>query len=38
MESDTKTTLLHQWHIEQGANMAQFGGYDMPLWLSLIHI
>ncbi|MDT8379852.1 MAG: aminomethyltransferase family protein [Desulfotignum sp.] len=27
-----KTTPLHPWHIDAGANMADFGGYDMPLW------
>ncbi|QTA78277.1 Glycine cleavage system, aminomethyltransferase protein T [Desulfonema limicola] len=27
-----KKTLLNQWHKSQGANMAEFGGYDMPLW------
>ena len=32
MEKETKRTLLHGWHLKQGANMAQFGGYDMPLW------
>jgi aminomethyltransferase len=26
------TTPLHAWHVGQGANMAAFGGYDMPLW------
>ncbi|MGW8193705.1 MAG: aminomethyltransferase family protein [Desulforhopalus sp.] len=32
MSADIKTTLLHDWHIENGANMAAFGAYDMPLW------
>lgn len=32
MNADIKTTLLHDWHIENGANMAAFGAYDMPLW------
>ncbi|MFO7989756.1 MAG: aminomethyltransferase family protein [Desulfotignum sp.] len=27
-----KTTPLHPWHMNAGANMADFGGYDMPLW------
>jgi glycine cleavage system T protein (aminomethyltransferase) len=27
-----KTTPLHQWHLSSGANMADFGGYHMPLW------
>lgn len=25
-------TLLYEWHLDQGANMAPFGGYLMPLW------
>jgi glycine cleavage system T protein (aminomethyltransferase) len=32
MEKEVKMTLLHGWHVERGANMAQFGEYDMPLW------
>ncbi len=32
METQPKKTLLHAWHIASGANMANFGGYDMPLW------
>lgn len=33
METTTlKTTPLNQWHREHGANMADFGGFDMPLW------
>ncbi|MDM8551282.1 aminomethyltransferase family protein [Desulfobacterales bacterium HSG2] len=32
MEKETKRTLLYDWHTEQGANMANFGGYEMPLW------
>ena len=31
MESPNKTDL-HSWHVDQGANMALFGNYDMPLW------
>lgn len=27
-----KKTRLHQWHLSQGAMMADFGGYEMPLW------
>lgn len=27
-----KETVLHGWHVEQGANMALFGDYHMPLW------
>lgn len=29
---NSKKTVLHGWHIENGANMALFGNYDMPLW------
>lgn len=25
-------TQLNGWHHEMGANMAEFGGYEMPLW------
>ena len=25
-------TILHNWHTAHRANMAAFGGYDMPLW------
>ena len=25
-------TRLNGWHHEMGANMAEFGGYEMPLW------
>ncbi|MCP4114336.1 MAG: aminomethyl transferase family protein [Desulfobacteraceae bacterium] len=32
MSSDLKTTPLNTWHRQSGANMASFGGYDMPLW------
>ncbi len=27
-----KKTPLHAWHRNNGANMAEFGGYEMPLW------
>jgi hypothetical protein len=27
-----KKTILHTWHTAHHANMAPFGGYDMPLW------
>ena len=27
-----KTTALHSSHLTHDANMAEFGGYDMPLW------
>lgn len=29
---NSKKTVLHGWHVENGANMALFGNYDMPLW------
>jgi len=29
---ETKRTLLYDRHVAQGANMAVFGGYEMPLW------
>ena len=32
MNADVKKTRLHDWHVQSGANMAQFGRYDMPLW------
>jgi len=35
MSSKMKTTLLHDWHVANGANMAAFGAYDMPLWYPL---
>lgn len=36
MQSTTKRTPLNAWHSDQGANMADFGGYDMPLWYSSV--
>ena len=36
MATDTKTTPLNTWHRDNGANMADFGGYDMPLWYSSV--
>lgn len=30
--ANSKKTVLHSWHVENGANMALFGNYDMPLW------
>ena len=27
-----KKTPLYQWHVDNGANMAEFGTYLMPLW------
>lgn len=32
MSTSLKTTPLNDWHKSQGANMADFGGFDMPLW------
>lgn len=34
MASHVKKTPLHSWHRDRGANMADFGGYEMPLWYS----
>jgi aminomethyltransferase len=36
METAPKRTPLNSWHRDQGANMADFGGYDMPLWYSSV--
>ncbi|WP_028317573.1 aminomethyltransferase family protein [Desulfobulbus elongatus] len=32
MATSLKTTPLHPWHVGRSANMAAFGGYEMPLW------
>lgn len=32
MTTSLETTPLNDWHKEQGANMANFGGFGMPLW------
>jgi aminomethyltransferase len=32
MEKMIKKTVLHDWHVAEGANMAAFASYDMPLW------
>jgi len=32
MSKLSKKTILHHWHTAHHANMASFGGYDMPLW------
>lgn len=32
METAMQTTPLHAWHVRHSANMAAFGGYEMPLW------
>ena len=34
MQKESKTTPLHGRHTALGANMADFGGYEMPLWYS----
>lgn len=34
MGKEIKKTPLHGWHVANGANMADFGGYEMPLWYS----
>ncbi|SEM40024.1 aminomethyltransferase [Syntrophus gentianae] len=34
METQAKKTLLHDWHLAHGARMADFAGYEMPLWYS----
>lgn len=34
MVTEIKKTALHGWHEAHGANMADFGGYEMPLWYS----
>ena len=32
MKTTIKQTPLNPWHRSHGANMAEFGGFDMPLW------
>ena len=32
MHQALKRTLLYDWHVKHGANMAPFGEYEMPLW------
>ncbi len=36
MAAKVKKTPLHEWHLNNGANMADFGGYEMPLWYSSV--
>jgi len=31
-----KKTPLHARHLYKGAKMAEFGGYEMPLWYSSV--
>ncbi len=32
MKPESKKTPLHSWHMARKAKMADFGGYEMPLW------
>ena len=32
MAVEMRKTPLHEWHVDNGANMGLFAGYDMPLW------
>ncbi|MGD8366292.1 MAG: aminomethyltransferase family protein [Desulfobacterales bacterium] len=32
----SKKTPLHPWHLSRNAKMAEFGGYQMPLWYSSV--
>ena len=32
MPQTLQRTLLYDWHVKHGANMAPFGEYEMPLW------
>jgi len=32
MNTNLKTTPLNEWHKSAGGNMADFGGFEMPLW------
>lgn len=34
MREGIKKTWLNPWHLNHGANMADFGGFEMPLWYS----
>lgn len=36
MNLPLKKTPLHQWHVRNNANMANFGGYEMPLWYTSV--
>lgn len=31
-----RKSVLHDWHVDQGARMAPFAGYEMPLWYTSI--
>lgn len=32
----SRKTPLHRWHLAHNAKMADFGGYEMPLWYSSV--
>lgn len=34
MSTGRKRTPLHDWHVQHGANMVEFGDYVMPVWYS----
>lgn len=36
MNGNMKKTPLHSWHKRNGAMVADFGGYEMPLWYSSV--
>lgn len=36
MKNEIKRTPLRQWHASHHANMADFGGYEMPLWYASV--
>jgi glycine hydroxymethyltransferase len=35
-EGEPRTTALHSTHIEQGAKMVPFAGWDMPVWYTSV--
>ncbi|MEA3375141.1 MAG: serine hydroxymethyltransferase [Chloroflexota bacterium] len=35
-EEDLRRTALYDWHVEHGARMAPFAGWEMPLWYTSI--
>ncbi len=35
-EADLRRTNLHQVHVDAGARMVPFGGWDMPVWYSSV--
>jgi glycine hydroxymethyltransferase len=36
LEKSLRRTPLHEWHTRNGARMAPFAGWDMPLWYTSI--